>query len=101
MTRIAFATAFLLATVAWAQPVTYPVPIAGRTPNSAPVGANALQTALALPDPGVGADQSLLYGTGSGSSVPFRLDTLVLATVTGFPAQVLSLIHISEPTRPY
>ena len=88
MTRIAFATAFLLATVAWAQPVTYPVPIAGRTPNSAPVGANALQTALALPDPGVGADQSLLYGTGSGSSVPFRLDTLVLATVTGFPAQV-------------
>src|SRR5262249_16891663 len=50
-----------------------------------------MQTAIALPDPGVGADQSLLYGTGSGSSVPFRLGTLALATISGFPAQVDAL----------
>jgi len=91
VTRTALATAFLFATVASAQPVTYPVPIAGRTPGSAPVGANSMQTTIALPDPGVGADQSQLYGTGSGSLVPFRLDTLALATISGFPVQVDAL----------
>ncbi len=88
MTRLALATALLLGAVVSAQPATYFVPIAARTPASSPVGATAMQTALWLPDPGVDAAQSLLFGTGGGTSVPFVLGTQAAATLSGLPAQV-------------
>ena len=87
MARFALALTLLLGGLVSAQPVTYFPPIAARTPAASPVGANAMQTSIALPDPGVGADQSLLFGTGGGTSVPFLLGTQQAATVTGFPAQ--------------
>ena len=88
MTRAAFATALLLGALASAQPDTYFVPIAARTPTPPAVGATAMQTSLWLPDPGVDAAQSLLFGTGGGTSVPFLLGTLAPATLSAFPAQV-------------
>lgn len=90
MARFALALALLLGGLVSAQPVaeTYFVPISARTPASSPVGPNAMQTSIALPDPGVGAAQSYLFGTGSGSSVPFVLGTQLLAPVNGFPLQV-------------
>lgn len=91
MTRIAFSAALLLGAIASAQPSTYFAPIAARTPASSPVGANGMQTAIWLPDPGVDAAQSLLFGTGGGSSVPFRLDTQAAATVSDLPAQVVAV----------
>ena len=90
MARFALALALLLGGLVSAQPVaeTYFVPISARTPASSPVGQNAMQTSIALPDPGVGAEQSYLFGTGSGTSVPFVLGTQLLAPLTGFPSQV-------------
>lgn len=87
VTRSAIATAVLLCSLATAQPDTYFVPIAARTPASSPVGATALQTSIWLPDPGVDAAQSLLFGTGGGASIPFRLDTQAVATLTALPLQ--------------
>jgi MYXO-CTERM domain-containing protein len=86
--RFALALALLLGGLVSAQPATYFAPVAARTPASSPVGANAMQTSIGLPDPGVGADLSYLFGTGGGASVPFLLGTQQAATVTGFPPQV-------------
>jgi hypothetical protein len=86
--RLAFALVLLLGGLALSQPDTYFAPIFARTPATSPVGATAMGTAIWLPDPGVDAVQSLLFGTGGGSAVPFRLATQTLATVQGFPAAV-------------
>jgi len=86
--RFAFALALLLGGLVSAQPITYNPPIIARTPASSPVGPNAMQTSIALPDPGVGADQSYLFGTGSGASVPFLLGTQQPAPLTGLPSPV-------------
>jgi MYXO-CTERM domain-containing protein len=86
--RLALALALLPGGLAFAQPATYFPPIAARTPATSPVGVTAMRTSIGLPDPGVGADQSYLFGTGGGTSVPFLLGTQQAATVTGFPAQV-------------
>ena len=88
MTRLTFALALLAGGLALAQPDTYFVPIAGRTVPSSPVGANAMGTAIWLPDPGVDASQSLLFGFGDGASTPFVLATQGLANLSNFPAQV-------------
>ena len=84
MTRLAFALALLLGGLALSQPNTYFAPIVARTPASSPVGATAMGTAIWLPDPGVDPNQSLLFGTGGGTSVPFVLSTQALANLTGF-----------------
>ena len=88
MTRLAFALALLLGGLALSQPNTYFPPIAARTPASSPVGATAMGTAIWLPDPGIDPNQSLLFGTGDGTSVPFILNTQARANLTGLPAQV-------------
>jgi len=88
VTRLAFALALLLGGLALAQPDTYFAPIILRTPSTSPVGANAMGTAIWLPDQGIDASVSLIFGTGSGSSVPFKLLTAAPASVSGFPAQV-------------
>ena len=88
MTRLAFALALLLGGVALAQPATYFPPIAARTPGTSPVGPAAMQVTLWLSDPGVDVAQSLLFGTGSDATVPFRLDTQAAATVNGLPPSV-------------
>jgi len=88
VTRLAFALALLLGGLALSQPDTYFAPIVARTPASSPVGATAMGTAIWLPDPGVATTQSLLFGTGNGTSVPFNLATQALATVQSFPPQV-------------
>jgi len=89
--RLAFALVLLLGGLALAQPDTYFAPIIARTPAANPVGANAMGTAIWLPDLGVDASQSLLFGTGSGSSVPFLIVDHTFATVSGFPTQVDAL----------
>ena len=91
MNRLAFALVLLLGGLALAQPDTYFAPIIARTPAANPVGANAMGTAIWLPDLGVDASQSLLFGTGSGSSVPFLIVDHTFATVSGFPTQVDAL----------
>ena len=88
MTRLAFALALLLGGLALSQPDTYFAPIIGRTPAASPVGANGLGTTIWLPDQGIDASVSLIFGTGSGSSVPFKIATQQVATVSSFPAQV-------------
>jgi len=88
LNRIGVATVLLLAGPVFAQPQTYFAPIAARTPASSPVGATAMQTALWLPDPGVDAGLSLLFGTGGGTSVPFLLGNQAPASLSGFPPQV-------------
>jgi hypothetical protein len=88
VTRLAFALALLLGGLALSQPNTYFPPIAARTPASSPVGATAMGTAIWLPDPGIDPNQSLLFGTGDGTSVPFILNTQARANLTGLPAQV-------------
>jgi len=91
VTRIALTAALLLGGAALAQPETYFAPIAARTPASSPVDATAMQATLWLPDPGVDAAQSVLFGTGGGSTVPFRLDTQAPTTLSGLPAQVAAV----------
>lgn len=86
MARFALALALLLGGLVSAQPNTYFVPIAARTPTTSPVGPTGLKTTLWLPDPGVGADQALLFGSDTTTTVSFRLDTQALATVSTFPA---------------
>jgi len=88
VTRLAFALALLLGGLALSQPDTYFAPIIGRTPAASPVGANGLGTTIWLPDQGIDASVSLIFGTGSGSSVPFKIATQQVATVSSFPAQV-------------
>jgi hypothetical protein len=88
VTRLAFALALLLGGLALAQPDTYFAPIVARTPASSPVGANAMGTAIWLPDPGTDPSQSLVFGFGGGSAVPFVLNTHLPATVSNFPAQL-------------
>lgn len=88
MTRLAFALALLLGGLALSQPNTYFAPIVARTPGSSPVGATAMGAAIWLPDLGVDPNQSLLFGTGGGTSVPFVLNTQAPANLTGLPAQV-------------
>jgi len=88
VTRLTLALALLAGGLAFAQPNTYFVPIAARTGGTSPIGANAMGTAIWLPDPGVDANQSLLFGFGSGAATPFVLNTQALATVSNFPAQV-------------
>jgi len=88
VTRLAFVLALLLGGLALAQPDTYFAPIFARTPATSPVGANAMGTTLWLPDLGVDASGSLIFGTGSGSSVPFKIVDQTAASVSSFPAQV-------------
>lgn len=92
MTRLAFVLALLLGGLALAQADTYFAPIIARTRAANPVGANAMGTAIWLPDLGSDASGSLIFGTGSGSSVPFVIvNPQPPATVSNFPAQVDAL----------
>jgi hypothetical protein len=88
VTRLAFALALLVGGLALSQPSTYSVPIAARTPGTSPVGAVGMGTAIWLPDPGTDPSQSLLFGFGGGSAVPFVLNTQAPANVSTFPTQV-------------
>jgi len=88
VTRLIFALVVLAGGLAVAQPSTYFAPIVGRTPAATPVGAVGMGTAIWLPDLGQSTDQSLLFGTGGGTSVPFLLATQAVASVSNFPAQV-------------
>jgi hypothetical protein len=82
--RLALAAAVLLGSVAAAQPVTYSVPIAGRTsPQLA--GTGAVDVALWYSDPGTDAGSSLLFATSNDVPVPFILETFTGTTVTSFP----------------
>jgi len=89
VTRIASALALLLGGLALAQADTYFAPIIARTPAANPVGANAMGTAIWLPDLGLDPSGSLIFGTGSGSSAPFMVvNPQPPATVSNFPSQV-------------
>jgi len=88
VTRLTFALALLAGGLGLAQPNTYFAPIIARTPGTSPVGAVGMGTAIWLPDPGVAADQSLLFGTGGGTAIPFVLATQAAASVTGLPTRV-------------
>ena len=84
MNRLALVPAVLLASIAVAQPATYFVPIAARTP---PVVRRVRRCpTIALPDPGVSAAQSILFSTGGGTADSFLLGTQVATPLTGFPA---------------
>ncbi|HET9037346.1 MAG TPA: hypothetical protein VFN45_14120 [Myxococcaceae bacterium] len=84
MPRLALAAVVLLGSVAAAQPVTYFVPIAGRT-SPALSGTGAVDVALWYSDPGTDAGSSLLFATSNDNPVPFVLATFSGTTVTGFP----------------
>jgi MYXO-CTERM domain-containing protein len=86
--RLVFALVLLAGGLALSQPSTYRVPITARTPGTAPVGNVGMGAAIWLPDPGTDPSQSLLFGFGGGSAVPFVLNTQALGTVSGFPTQV-------------
>ena len=81
--RTALASALLLASIAAAQPATYFVPITQRTPSGA--GGSPVP-AIALPDPGVGADQSILFSTAQGVARPYTLGSLTGTPLSGVPS---------------
>ena len=83
MNRIALVPAVLLASIAVAQPATYFVPIAGRTPL---ISGTSPAPTIALPDPGVSAALSILFSTGGGTVDSFLLGSQVATPLTGFPA---------------
>jgi len=87
--RSALATAVLVGGISSAQPATYFPPIDLRTAQNS-VGATNMQVALSLSDPGVDVAQSVVFGSGGGSSVPFLLGTFSQAPSIGgvFPASV-------------
>ncbi|HZJ55145.1 MAG TPA: hypothetical protein VFD38_13475 [Myxococcaceae bacterium] len=84
MPRLVLAAAVLLGSVAAAQPVTYLVPIAGRT-TPALSGTGAVDVALWYSDPGTEVGGSLLFATSQGAPVPFLLSSFTGTSVIGFP----------------
>ena len=57
--------------------------------------------AQSLPPMLAGRDVMAQARTGSGKTAAFGLALLSQLRVEAFSVQALSLIHISEPTRPY
>ncbi|HSP19683.1 MAG TPA: hypothetical protein VLQ79_09220, partial [Myxococcaceae bacterium] len=80
--RTVLFSALLLASIAAAQPVTYFVPISQRT---VPGTGSAPAPTIVLPDPGVGADQSILFNTSQGVATPFLLGSLAATSLSGVP----------------
>ena len=91
MTRTGFVLALLLASVATAQPATYFVPIVGRTPDPVP-GAAGLQISFVLPDLGIPASASILFGTGTQQPMPYQLTNLSSGGVSNLPATADAIV---------
>ena len=89
MPRSLLAAALLCSALAQAQVETYFAPITVRSPGTAPVGGTAtLRMALALPDAGIGVDQSTLVAGAGAAGVGFTLGSLLPATLTSLPGSI-------------
>ena len=87
MTRLGLIVGMLLAPLALGQPVTYTIPIVGRTSASFPIaGTSPLTEAVVLQNSG--ADQSLAIATGGSQPGVFLVANQGPASVTGVPTSV-------------